>query len=98
MKLQVTLFATNGKYKPISTVIEVQSMQDYEDNKQKYQEKAILNICHARHTTWKILQNYSYTAIKVREYNKEKISSREKKELLKSLYKEYKSKKEKLDK
>ena len=44
MKLQVTLFATNGKYKPISTLINVESMEDYEQNKRKYQEKAILNI------------------------------------------------------
>ena len=31
MKLQVTLFATNGKYRPISTIIEVESMQEYEN-------------------------------------------------------------------
>ena len=93
MKLQVTLFATNGKYKPISTLINVESMEDYEQNKRKYQEKAILNICHNRRTTWKELQDDSYTKIKVREYDKDKINAKAKRELLKRLYENYKAKK-----
>lgn len=93
MRLQVTLFATNGKYRPISTLINVESMEDYEKNKKKYQEKAILNICHSRKTTWKELVKNSYTGIKVREYDKEKISLQAKKELLKRLCENYKNKK-----
>ena len=96
MKLQVTLFATNGKYKPMSTLINVESIEDYEQNKRKYQEKAILNICHNRHTTWKELKQDSYTKIKVREYDKEKLNLQAKKELLKRLYANYKEKKEKM--
>lgn len=96
MKLQVTLFATNGKYRPISTIINVESMEDYEQNKRKYQEKAILNICHNRRTTWKELKQDSYTKIKVREYDKEKINLQAKKELLKRLFANYKEKKEKM--
>lgn len=94
MKLQVTLFATNGKYRPISTIINVENMKDYEENKAKYQEKAILNICHNRRTTWKELKDDSYTGIKVREYDKEKINAKAKRELLKRLYENYKAKKE----
>ena len=94
MKLQVTLFATNGKYKPMSTLIEVESMEDYEQNKRKYQEKAILNICHTRRTSWRELKEDSYTKIKVREYDKDKINARAKRELIKRLYTEYKAKKE----
>ena len=92
MKLQVTLFATNGKYRPISTLINVESMEDYNKNKKKYQEKAILNICHNRKTTWKELVKNSYTGIKVREYDKEKINLQVKKELLKKLCENYKKK------
>lgn len=94
MKLQVTLFATNGEYKPISTLIDVESMKDYEENKRKYQEKAILNICHNRRTTWKDLKQDSYTKIKIREYDKDKINAKAKRELLKRLYENYKAKKE----
>ena len=93
MKLQVTLFATNGKYRPISTLINVESMEDYNEHKREYQKKAILNICHNRRTTWEELQKDSYTKIKVREYDKDKISLQTKKELLKRLYENYKAKK-----
>ncbi len=93
MKLQVTLFATNGKYRPISTLINVESMEDYNEHKREYQRKAILNICHNRRTTWEDLQKDSYTKIKVREYDKDKISLQAKKELLKRLYENYKAKK-----
>lgn len=89
MKLQVTLFATNGKYRPISTIIEVESMQEYENNKTKYQTKAIANICHNRKTTWHKLKSDSYTSVKVREYNLEKIEQKTKTKLIEKLYKNY---------
>ena len=94
MKLQVTLFATNGKYRPISTIIEVESMEDYEHNKAQYQKQAILNICHKRRITWNRLKNDSYTNVKVREYNIEKIEQEKnqkiKTNLIKKLYENYK--------
>lgn len=92
MKLQVTLFAKNGKYKPMSTIINVKDMEDYINNKKNYQKEAILNICHSRHTTWKDLKKNSYTTLKVREYDKDKIHTKEKKELLKRLCENYKKK------
>jgi len=93
MKLQVTLFATNGEYRPISTLINIESMEDYNEHKREYQNKAILNICHNRRITWKELQENSYTQIKVREYDRDKASLRAKKELLKRLCENYKAKK-----
>lgn len=90
MKLQMTLFATNKKYRPISTIIEIENMEEYKQNKAKYQKKAIENICHNRKTTWKDLKEQSYTTVKVREYNLEKISKRQKIELFKQLYENYK--------
>ena len=86
MKLQVTLFATNGKYRPISTIIQVESLQEYAKNKAKYQTKAIENICHYRKTDWKTLKEQTYTQVKVREYNLEKMSFQRKVDLLKNLY------------
>lgn len=86
MKLQLTLFATNGKYRPISTVIEIESLKDYVNNKAKYQKKAIENICHNRKTTWDTLKRQTYTTIKVREYNLEKIEEQNKINLIKKMY------------
>ena len=97
MKLQFTLFATNGKYKPISTIIEVENMQDYEENKSKYKTKAIINICHNRKTTWKDLKEQTYTSVKVREYNQEKINQQTKAKIIKKLYENYKKSIDKLD-
>ena len=94
MRLQVTLFAKNGKYKPISTVIEIKDFEDYENNKIYYQTKAIANICHNRHTTWQQLKSDTFTIVKVREYNIQKIKEdkkkTEKEKLIEKLHKKYK--------
>lgn len=92
MNLQVTLFATNGKYRPISTVIRVENLKDYVNNKAKYQKKAIENICHNRKTDWNTLKRQSYTTVKVREYNIEKINQQTKANLIKKLYENYQKK------
>lgn len=75
MKLQVTLFDKNGRYKPMSTLVEIESMEYYGNHKAEVQKKAILNICHSRHTTWKDLQAQGFTGVKVREYDIEKIKA-----------------------
>lgn len=92
MKLQVTLFATNGKYKPISTIIRVENLKDYKENKIEYQRKAILNICHNRRITWSELKAQTYTTLKVREYNPEKIKQQTKINIIKKLYENYQKK------
>ena len=40
MKLQVTLFDKNKKYKPMSTIVEIESMEYYEQNKGEVQKRA----------------------------------------------------------
>lgn len=89
MKLQFTLFATNGKYRPISTIINVESMEDYKKNKSKYQKTAIENICHNRKTDWETLKKQTYTMVKTREYNVEQIKEQNKIDLIKKMYKKY---------
>lgn len=73
INLQITLFSTTGKYKPMSTIIKVESKQEYINNKKLLQQKAILNICHNRRTTIDALKEQGYTIVKVREYDIEKI-------------------------
>ena len=73
IKLQVTLFCESGKYKPISTIVNIESMEYYKENKKQVQQKAIENICHKHYTSWNNLKNNGFTKVKVREYNIEKI-------------------------
>ena len=92
MKLQVTLFSSTGKYKPMSTIIEVESMEDYNNKKAEYQKKAILNICHQRKTDWSNLKRDGFTQVKVREYDLEKIAQQKKIEQIKRMYEQRQSK------
>lgn len=66
--LQVTLFDAEGKYKPMSTLIDVESIEEYKKNPTMYKMKAIQKICNKRYLTGKELQKMGYTTIKVRNY------------------------------
>lgn len=95
IKMQLTIFDKEGHYKPISTIVEVESVDYYKANKSKIQSIAIQNICHNRCISFKELQKQGYTVIKAREYDKEKIAetNRKKKELeIRELLKKCKSK------
>lgn len=79
IKMQLTIFDKEGHYKPISTIVEVESVDYYKANKSKIQSIAIQNICHNRCISFKELQKQGYTVIKAREYDKEKIAEANKK-------------------
>ena len=66
--IQITLFDKNRKYKPISTLIEVASVQEYKEHSAEYKRKAIQKICNQRYLTGKELIDLGYTEIKVRNY------------------------------
>ena len=74
MKLQFTLFSTTGQYKPVSTILEVSSLEEYKANARQYKDKAIKKIAQQRLWDNKDLIRYSYTTMKVRVYDKEKIA------------------------
>ena len=93
MKIQITLYSTTGKYKPVSTIIEVENIEEFKQNKNKYYKKAILNICHNRYTTWDDLKKDGYTIVKYREYDREKIELQNKINKLKKIMEERKNKK-----
>lgn len=95
IKMQLTIFDKEGHYRPISTIVEVESVDYYKANKSKVQSIAIQNICHNRCISFKELQKQGYTVIKAREYDKEKIAeaNKKKKELeIRELLKECKNK------
>lgn len=68
MKYQVTLMCDNGKYKPVSTIVEMDT-QDIPAIK----TRGIQRICAQRYWTKLDLKNYGYTKVKIRIYDKEKI-------------------------
>ena len=66
--LQITIFDSNNKYKPMSALIEVDSLEEYKKNPTFYKMKAIQKICNQRYLTGKELQELGYKTIKVRNY------------------------------
>lgn len=66
--IQITLFDVNGKYKPVSTLIEVESVAWYKEHEKECRQKAIQKICLQRNWTGKELLKLGYKKIKVRNY------------------------------
>lgn len=73
-QVQITLINPEGKYKPISTIIEVPTLKEFNENKKTYQQKAIEKICAKRYWGTAELKKYGFTKVKCREYDKEKIA------------------------
>ncbi len=69
--LQYTLFSTTGKYKPVSTLVNVESVKYYNENKREVKQKAVTKICVKRCWTKEDLIKYGYTVSKIRLYTKE---------------------------
>ena len=67
--LQITLFDKEGKYKPISTLIQVKSVKYYKEHKSEINQQAIKKICQKRNWTGQDLIKYGYTTLKVRNYD-----------------------------
>lgn len=66
--LQFTLFDINGKYKPISTLVKVESIKWFKEHQEEVKIKAIQQICNQRRLTGKELAKLGYTKLKVRNY------------------------------
>lgn len=91
IRLQVTLFDTNNKYKPISTTVEVKSVEYYKQHQQQTRQRAIEKICAKRYTTPKQLAKDGYNQIKVRVYQEQgKIKADKKAEFERLLMQKWK--------
>lgn len=66
--LQFTLFDINGKYKPISTLVKVESIKWFKEHQEEIKTKAIQQICNQRRLSGKELAKLGYTRLKVRNY------------------------------
>lgn len=81
--LQITLFDSTGKYKPLSTLINVESVEYFKAHSTEIKTQAIQKICNQRYLSGKELAKLGYTTIKVRNYtlyqqikNKEKVGKK----------------------
>jgi hypothetical protein len=91
IRLQVTLFDTNNKYKPISTTVEVESVEYYKQHQRQTRQRAIEKICAKRYTTPKQLAKDGYNQIKVRVYQEQgKIKADKKAEFERLLMQKWK--------
>lgn len=73
--LQYTLFCTSGKYKPISTLIDVESIDYYKSHSKELRRRALMKMCAQRYVGSSWLKEHDYTKLKVRIYDKEKIEA-----------------------
>ena len=78
-KIQYTLYSKTNEYKPVSTVIEVETIKEVNENPDFYKQKAIQKICNQRRWSAADLKRLGYTQLKTRIYE-EKVIVRKKKE------------------
>lgn len=72
------MYSTTGKYRPMSTLIEVESVSYYNTHVKEVQRRAVGKISAQRKMdVWRMKQ-LGYTKAKVRIYNKEKIEQENK--------------------
>lgn len=94
LKMQITLFDKENKYRPISTLIDVESIDDYNTNKKEYLQKAAAKIAAKRYLSITELKKQGFTQIKAREYTAERLERDAKKNELKRMYKAFKERKQ----
>lgn len=76
--LQITLFDKEGRYKPVSTLVKVESVKYYKEHKSEVNQQAMIKICQKRGWTGKQLKEFGYTTLKVRNYDLVKKTSKSK--------------------
>lgn len=72
VKIQITLISESG-YRPLSTLIDCESWEEYKEHKTTYQQKAVTAMLAKRSMTVRDLRKYGYTEIRARVYDKERI-------------------------
>lgn len=77
MQIQITLISESG-YRPLSTLINCESWEEYQVHKTAYQQKAVTAMLAKRYMTIRDLRKYGYTEIRSRVYDKERIEAENK--------------------
>mgnify|MGYP007022143732 CR=1 FL=1 len=68
MKAQVTLFDKSGKYRPVSTLVEIPNSEYLKENKEQVKNKGIRAIMIKRGWSKRELIEYNYLTCKMRIY------------------------------
>lgn len=68
MKIQVTLFDKSGKYRPVSTLVKVENMEEFEKDKERIKSEGIKKILIKRGWGRRELMKYNYLTCKMRVY------------------------------
>lgn len=68
MRAQVTLFDKSGKYRPVSTLVKIESEEDFNNNREKIKNTGIRKIMIQRGWTKRELIQYNYLTCKIRIY------------------------------
>ena len=78
IQIQLTLYSESGKYRPMSTIVEVESIAYYNAHKQEILNRAIQRISVQRKMDIWVMKKYGYTKLKARVNDKEKIEQENK--------------------
>jgi len=68
MKAQVTLFDKSGKYRPVSTLIKIDSKEDLLNKRQEIKNEGVKKIMIQRGWTRRDLIEYNFLSCKIRLY------------------------------
>lgn len=68
MKIQVTLFDKSGKYRPVSTLVKVKDIEEFEKDKERIKSEGIKKILIKRGWGRRELMKYNYLTCKMRVY------------------------------
>ena len=71
MKFHVSYFCDNGKYKPVSTIIEPKTSYDFYKRKNYWIERAKQRIMAQRYWSENDMKNFGYTDCKIRIYKED---------------------------
>lgn len=71
MKIQVTLFDKSGKYRPVSTLVKVKDIEEFEKDKGRIKSEGIKKILVKRGWGRRELMKYNYLTCKMRVYPEE---------------------------
>ena len=69
-RIQFTLYSDTGKYRPMSTVLQVESIAWAAAHKEELKRRGVAKICADRKTDVWALQRDGFTKVKMRVYQR----------------------------
>lgn len=71
--IQVTLYDRQGKYRPVSALCKVESIEWFKEHREEVKVAGVVKICQKRGWTQRELEKYNYKTCKMRVYDPEQI-------------------------